>query len=129
MSKPWECRYSVTCPYPGTCDIVLCFFYFQIRKQERTISITLIFMKARNLNKGIRLERTLLSSSDNKHIHVFVSRPLSRVPFRYSMSRLAGEVKKNISIANSVSRRRRVLTSLVINSRDRVAHSGYTADI
>ncbi len=31
------------CPSPGTCDLVLFFFYFKTRKQERTISITLIF--------------------------------------------------------------------------------------
>jgi hypothetical protein len=32
-------------------------------------------MKERNLNKAIRLERMLLSSSDNKHIHVLCQDP------------------------------------------------------
>jgi hypothetical protein len=65
----------ISCPSPGTCDLVICFFYFKIRKQERTISITLIFYgrKKFGCNKqaleSFHLIPTLLSH------HVFCSDP------------------------------------------------------
>jgi hypothetical protein len=50
----------------------------KIRKQERTISITLIFTKERSLNqnKPKAKEQELLSSSDNKQTMFCVKTPV-----------------------------------------------------
>ena len=75
MSLPWDW------------DIVLCFFYFKSKEQERTISLTLILCKKgiRISKKGVEERVQLHSTFPDNHTPYCVLRPLSSDPFRQTV--------------------------------------------
>jgi hypothetical protein len=78
------CQFCVTCPTPGTCDLVLCFFLFFNTETRQNYFYNVDFLRKKEIWMSIKKRWRGLSDLPTLQTNTpwCVLRPLSRVPFR-----------------------------------------------